>query len=171
MTTMEAQEQRYITVPNNMSDLLDLACDDMEALDHDTYVPYYGDWHVPYSSQAYVDHRKAGNASCQVCLAGAVLAGTLHQNPAAQITPFMGKWANKDYSNTHGTTWDRALSTLDALRKGRIMPAYDYFYGHSARVTIDDFEVVNPDFVGWEGMRNFIESARKLARHLRGLGL
>lgn len=59
------------TLPDRLSDLLDAAVDDSEALEHDSrYRLAMSDWHLPFPLLG-------PPAICEVCMAGAVMAQRL----------------------------------------------------------------------------------------------
>ena len=60
--------------PKKLSDLIGLAVADARTLDRETYIPECWSWHTPVR-----------NNKCRVCLAGAVIAGTLRVNPKTEV--------------------------------------------------------------------------------------
>src|SRR5687767_4349571 len=91
-------------LPDKPSDLILLALHDLEAVEKDERyrVNMYA-WHDP-------------NGRCSVCLAGAVMAGTLGASPNVHRAPFMFD---------DDTRWK--LRSLDALRAGSISEALRYW--------------------------------------------
>ena len=61
--------------PTKLSDLIDLAIRDGRGLDPNVYAPDASRWHEP----------SPDSGQCYVCLAGAVIAGTLGANPAEEV--------------------------------------------------------------------------------------
>src|SRR6187431_2046651 len=67
-------------LPNKLSDLLELAVRDAQACEADPrYRLDMSAWHVP-----------DGVGPCRVCMAGAVMAQTIHLAPSERATLFMG---------------------------------------------------------------------------------
>ena len=95
------KESKYPKPPRLLSELLTLAIDDMRRLDTDTYEFNHGAWHRP-------------DGLCGVCLAGAVMAGTLGFNHGIKAIPILcGEWENYVYA-------------LDCARMGDYREAYEY---------------------------------------------
>ena len=63
-------------LPTVLSDLIALAISDARKLDREVYVPDFTEWHSPIT-----DPEEEGE--CAICLAGAVIAGTLGLPPTA----------------------------------------------------------------------------------------
>ena len=61
-------------LPDKPSELLRLAVDDARALDRTKYIPEYSTWHVYFFMEL---QGRELESHCQVCFAGAVMAGTL----------------------------------------------------------------------------------------------
>ena len=68
MTTIQKPETQ---LPDRLSDLIELAVADAQRLDRNTYDPEYDSWH------------EMERLGCDVCFAGAVMAGTL-EHPCYQ---------------------------------------------------------------------------------------
>ena len=65
-----------IQPPDKLSDLIELAISDACKLDHNAYMPNFNTWHLPGPNKE----------KCMVCLAGAVIAGTLGCSTETWIT-------------------------------------------------------------------------------------
>ena len=88
-----------ITLPMVPSELLQLAIDDARRLDRINYIPDSSSWHRPLQKNPEI---------CRVCLAGAVMAGTLKVSPDRSAAP--------DYVHEPGHY--HALVALDVMRRG-----------------------------------------------------
>ena len=102
--------------PEKISGLIRLAVADARGLKRERYSPHYGEWHTP--------NEKAG--ICQVCFAGAVMAGTLGESPEQAMDPFV-----------FSGSWEKALNALEMVRQGNIVDA-----AHRLHQT----EVVSPNY-------------------------
>ena len=88
------------TLPDKLSDLLEIALDDLELVEADPhYAVNMNQWH----------NISSVNGICHVCLAGAVMAGTLRADPGQHTMPI-------DYPRDVR----RKLLTLDAFAMGDI---------------------------------------------------
>ena len=91
--------------PAKLSDLLELAIADARRLDHALYTPMWMTWHRP----------RPLDGKCMVCIAGAVIAGTLGCPAGTSIDI-----ATSDSTDPQSTTitderWRRALNTLPPI--------------------------------------------------------
>lgn len=134
-------------LPEKPSDLIELALADLRKVEKDErYVVNMRDWHAPAPAFGF----------CNVCLAGAVMAGTLGHSPDECLTP-----------GDLGPTLDSKLRALDSLRLGRVRTALDYL-GRA----FDPDEV--PDcYIPQYSARNpepFHAAMGALAQQLRALG-
>ena len=96
-------------LPDTLSGLLEAACDDMNALDRERYVPNSLLWHNPF------ERRIDGRHFCEVCLGGAAMAGTLAIDPETtnQTADAMVRFG------LHGNK----IKAIDALRRGEMQTA------------------------------------------------
>lgn len=91
--------------PTKLSDLIQLALDDIDAIEKDPrYVVDMNWWHMPM------------DVACHVCLAGAVMARSLEVPIDACSYPHYHKG------------WWAALKALDAVRQGILSSAFFGFY-------------------------------------------
>ena len=90
--------------PRRLSDLIHLASDNMDLINRDIYHPDPTNWHRPFES----------GGKCNVCLAGAVIAGTLGGDAEKYLSP-------DDFTED----WDYALQALDYAREGNYATAVE----------------------------------------------
>lgn len=115
-------------LPNKMSDLIEVALEDLTKVEADQrYRVRMNDWHVPPHS---------GETRCAVCFAGAVMAKSLDAAIASESFP-------DDYEEDTG----RKLSALDQVRVGWVSEALrimhedaDEYHAHEE---LNDFRVVS----------------------------
>ena len=88
-----------IQLPETLSGLIRVAIEDARALGRKSYEPECALWHSP-----------GGEHGCRVCLAGAVIAGTLGASPNRYISP--------DYFILSAPDIYAALKALDSARQG-----------------------------------------------------
>ena len=89
--------------PDTLGELLTLALDDLGSLDRDLYCALSSDWHNPFGLDGL----------CGVCLAGAVIAGTLGAEPEEHRIP-----------SECPREWEDALCALDSIRVGMLVEAW-----------------------------------------------
>ena len=148
-----------IELPRKLSDLLELAiCDGRSKLDRSVYLPDYLRWHDPGQ---YPENRQ-----CKVCLAGAVIAGTLARNFHTPLMP-------ADFDT--GTC--DALLALEDARIGRWLIALEYL-DQAADVPPEVKDILlhldapkHADFEGWPEFALFLDSLEDRVTSLRALGL
>ncbi|MCY4431988.1 MAG: hypothetical protein OXC11_16580 [Rhodospirillales bacterium] len=99
-------------LPNRLADLLEVACDDMAGLDREHYSPNGSVWHTGDD----------GGLPCELCLGGAVLAGTI--GIARTI-------ANVTDTIVNNSPLSTKLMVIDELRCGNVGFAADLLYGGS----------------------------------------
>ena len=156
--------------PDKLSDLIDLAAADAQGLDRGVYTPSSWTWHRPSEGE------------CLVCLAGAVIAGTLRCTPETDIDVAIEPIVNLDGAGTEITTitderWRRALWTLDSAREGNWTAAVETLHGDSRLhgPLADEVDALNaplhPEFDDWRTFELHLASLAKLASDLRALGL
>jgi len=132
-------------LPDKTSELLTLALDDLEeVLKLPGYTPHHFIW-----------HRLTNDGRCQVCLAGAVMAGTLEAERHVAHLP-------SDFSESI----NEKLLLLDALRNGHFGPYEDEELGRLWETEVCGFHV----FDSPETALGFINGMRKIAEHLESLG-
>ena len=107
-------------LPNTLSELIRVAVADARKLDHHIYSPNWLEFHRGYKIE--------GRYICQICDAGAVIAGTL------QAGHFVGDRAPVNYPETV----HRKLNALDEARKGYYNCAL-----HIMGIDCDDSESVS----------------------------
>ena len=153
--------------PEKLSDLIELAVADARTLDRDTYIPDCWAWHAP-----------GRNNKCRVCLAGAVIAGTLRVKPKTEVvrgteeytlttddgeTPVEDKvWSTALYAidNARGGDWSKALGALDIQVDEATSRKLDKVRGPE-----------EPHFHTWTELGDHLDSMTECAQELRGLGL
>lgn len=98
--TQDRDTQR---LPDRLSDLLELALSDLEKVEWDgRYVVRMSTWHTPFDGK------------CYVCLAGAIIAGTLGEEVEASLAP---RHFDRDT--------EKKLLVLDLLRLGIVWKALE----------------------------------------------
>jgi hypothetical protein len=132
-------------LPEKLSDLIDLALDDLEKVERDPrYVLKMTVWH---SSLDYDMESR-----CAVCLAGSVIAKTLEVPPNKSVLPI-------DFDEHTKVR----LEALDNLRCGYLREA-------ARSVNLPDLGSIpqwQPNVLGITGLK---ESIRNLAQYFRSLG-
>ena len=110
-------------LPKTLHGLLRVAVGDCIQLERNPRYRFnMGDWHVPML-------REAGDIKrCEICMAGAVMANTLHTSPEEYEEP-------DSFYNTGSHIYRRdlcaAFFAIDQLRKGYVSSAYETLYGKS----------------------------------------
>jgi hypothetical protein len=102
------QGKTEIKLPEKMSDLIDIAINDLEAVEQDPkYEIDMGRWHAPEHS-AY---------KCSVCFAGSVMAKTFNSDRGTLLSP------------DNFTKWNASrLKALDEIRQYDFVDAFDKMY-------------------------------------------
>lgn len=163
-------------LPEKLSGLITCALDDMDSLDRDEYVPVAREYH----------HRRGGVGPTRVCLAGALMAGSLGANVNETKTPFRYAAAPEGPRN--------AILALNWARQGRIVealvelsPEYqaaeETYPQAEARIesemSEDELEVVRrwrrappiwSNFMGWVYYDRFAPNMRQMAADLAAVG-
>ena len=152
--------------PEKLSDLLELAIADARKLDHDHYVPDWSVWHRP---------RPLDN-KCQICLAGAVIAGTLGCPAGTDIDIFTVDETDPESINVTDERWQKALGALDSAREGHWLTAVEALQGdcHDTNVIekLDDLgPAAHSEFGDWCQFNRHLNSLKQCASQLRELGL
>lgn len=146
-------------LPDTLSDLIDLAIKDARGLDRELYTPDYGEWHT-YS---YLDE------SCSICLAGAVIAGSLRMSPRRNTHP-------DHFSHATG----HCLLALEDVRMGnigraiaRVRRGEKYTKEHEIDIQNRILHICGNShqfFVSWKGFEDFLNWCEKVAKELRVRG-
>ena len=167
MTTTDTCNRDGV-LPDTLADLLDAACDDMMGLEREFYRPNGLVWHRGIDP----------SGPCEVCLGGAMLAGTLKLDQRADQDEVD---AAVRFGGLRGK-----LKALDAIRRGAVCEAARHLYGehHPNRhrcdkVARDDLELMTAivrvadfaNFYSWDGFDAALPHYRKLADHLRANNL
>ena len=144
-----------VKLPDKLSDLIDLAVKDARSLDPETYQPYASFWHYPHD-----------NGRCSVCLAGAVIAGTLNVDPELDRTP-------SDFDDDT----ECKLHALEHVRFGSIVEAIqtrDVYYSIAEQAAKDIHNEVgsceHTQFVSWEEFEQFLQWCSDTSSALRERG-
>ena len=145
--------------PEKLSDLIDIAIADAHRLDHAAYTPAWSTWHEP----------RPVDGKCAVCLAGAVIAGTLGCPAGTAIRM-------SELSSITDERWRRALLALDSAREGHWAQALSTLRKTTVdySVRIDLHRIPPPDkfmFNGWDHFDSHLTSLATRAKQLRKLGL
>ena len=158
------------TPPDTLSKLIRLAIKDARRLNKDTYWPNYTQYHTPHSECSYYPDEQTAElptTTCHICVAGAVIAGTLNGDPSIEIRP-------EDYS-----FWTAELEALDRIRVGDYLGAYFYFRGYylskdmetALTKLADRFQPFHSEFNGWKEFTIHLNSLEELAQLLAQEGL
>ena len=137
-----------IAVPEKLSDLIRLAIADGRKLYQERageYLPHADVFHK------FLYDYKQDKEICHICLAGVVMAGTLHTDTRDTWMPI----------NFH-LPWTKALRALDSVRVGHYRTALLEFYGGAA----EDYQEyrrsrafpVMPRFQGWDEFLDHLDS-------------
>lgn len=163
-------------LPDKLSDLIARALDDMERLDRDAYRPGNGCY-----------HGVAGGAGpTRICLAGALMAGSLGAPEGAYMSP--ASYCKSD------PLARRKVIAVDCARDGRLLDAiveieFQYvddgetYPEARARIeselSVDERQVIDrwasappvwANFASWWSYERFAPSMREMARQLAGVG-
>ena len=106
---MKRTPARIVANPHNLSELIEVALGDFRSIlnNPETYYPSYADWHWGLWTENRKDKR------CRVCLAGAVMAGTLCVPPKELKIP-----------NRFEREIEDSLRALNYVRVGGYADAY-----------------------------------------------
>ena len=142
--------------PEKLSQLIVLAIKDARKLDRKTYTPDCWVWHIP-----------GRNNKCRVCLAGAVIAGTLGENPTTA-------WETDDIPG-ESKAWHAALYAIDSARSGDWSLALNTLGMECSDATMKKLKKIRrPNgvhFSTWAELRKHLVSMTRCARELEQLGL
>ena len=146
-----------IAVPEKLSDLIRLAIADGRKLHQERsndYYPNYGIYHSYIAYNDYESNQEGPFDICHICLAGAVMAGTL-QVP----------WESVSIRHM-SPPWYRALKVLDNVREGEYRRAINIFYNVDRQYELSPWTKampVNPMFQGWDEFLEHIDSLEAVA--------
>ncbi len=137
-------------LPDTLADLLQCALDDASTLGIGTYIPYSGNWHT---------HRL--NYSCEVCLAGCIMAATLNNPPTRTLIPDM-----------FSDETEQKLDIVDSMRCGNWLAAFKCLYQQepTAEISQQLFHLPAPrfcHFYGWIDFEKHLRSLTALLPQLR----
>ena len=157
--------------PAKLSDLIELAVSDAGRLDRARYTPMWMTWHRPRPAEG-----NGGPAKCMVCLAGAVIAGTLGCPTSTEIDIMTHENADPTSITIPDKAWLNALWALDASREGDWLEAFRALHGaYPEGKLYDAIEAlpapVNVEFTDWKKLDAHLASLTVRAEQLRELGL
>jgi len=138
------------SLPDTMACLLETAIDDARRLDRSIYVPHHDQW-----------HQATNNNTCEVCLAGSMVAGTFEIPPSETVT-----------SDSFDHRTENLLNALDDMRYGYWISAFCKVYDQEPTETLRDElkRIPVPDhgsFVRWDGFDSFLASLELIVPRLR----
>ena len=153
--------------PKKLSDLIGLAVSDARALDRKTYIPDCWRWHTP-----------GRNNKCRVCLAGAVIAGTLRVKPKTEVVRGISEYTlttDDGGSPVEDKAWSTALYAIDSARGGewaKALEALDIQVDGTTRKKLEKIRrPTGPYFHTWTELVEHMDSLTERAEELRALGL
>ena len=134
-----------IAVPEKLSDLIRLAIADGRKL--------YQERSGEYCPDAYLFHEvgydfQQNKQVCHVCLAGTVMAGTLHTDNRYSLIP-------SDFD----TSWTKALRALDYVRQGMYVNALTILYGPGEyQFALTQSLPAQYLFLGWDAFLDHLDN-------------
>ena len=146
--------------PETLSGLIRLAVGDARRLDHDLYTPLYSKWHAPEEAR--------GQQVCCVCLAGAVIAGTLGAPGHRDVLLLVE-------NGITDTEWSDALIALNYARMGKWklariqLPGWPTPKQEAAMAKVAP--PAHPGFSNWEEFESHLKSLEQQAEQLQAAGL
>ena len=151
------------TLPVLLSHLMEAAANEAEKLDRKQYHPSSGNWHAP-------ETRYNGQKVCEICVAGALIAGRLKAPADCDVNP--------DFYNHSIET---KLRMLDFARIGMLKSAIaglEKDVQDAPMIHIEQFDEVhaisstieNSDFRTWREFDRHLKSLRRAAAQLRKIG-
>ena len=155
--------------PEKLSDLIRLAVRDARGLDRTLYRPASFVWHDP-------DTDIELGLQCRVCLAGAVIAGTLNVAPEDEASPTLIRlrhgWVPGLASESR---WPEALLALDRVREGVYIGAVTTHYDveptqEESKALVRIPHPDHNDFRGWVEFDKHLVSLLDRADQLEKLG-
>ena len=161
--------------PAKLSDLIDLAIADARKLDHGRYTPVWMTWHRP----------RPLDGKCMVCLAGAVIAGTLACPADTRVRINTGSALSLEGNDSGDPPelititdehWHGAMRALDSAREGDWLEAFHALHGEYPEHGLHDAVEALPrpaegEFRSWNGLEAHLVSLTACASRLRRLGL
>ena len=147
------------TLPTKLSALIELAISDAHKLDREIYYPSFAMWHSSHDSYE-------NGASCAICLAGAVIAGSLRQ--PHEVTVSLGSYPIQTCNS---------LFALNAVRAGDIEAAFEEMGTKLTSLQREEVEKLeskyteNSDFRGWGEFNLLLNEMADLATELKAIGL
>ena len=157
-------------LPDKLSELLEVAINDLLSLDREKYTPTWDHWHTPP-----IDPDKG---KCAVCLAGAVIANLDDTSP----TSYIDVTEDVTFADNHlidDADLLRKLLALDELRSGSIARACDTMeielsLEQTARIQCTYHTYYNnmgASFLDWPSAETHIEKLRIMVAELKEMGL
>ena len=151
--------------PDKLSDLLELAIADARKLDRTRYRPLWMFWH----------EAQPASGKCMICLAGAVIAGTLGCAPETTVDIGIEEDEDECMTITH-KKWRQALCALDYAREGSWFEALRALNGsHPDKKGCNTIpRLATPTETGfnsWKKLDAHLESLTRSAKELREAGL
>ena len=152
--------------PAKLSELIELAIADARRLDHARYTPVWMTWHRP----------RPFDGKCMVCLAGAVIAGTLGCSTETSIDIATSDSADPESTTITDERWRRALWALDSSREGHWLAAFRALHSSYPEGKLYDAvnalpAPANTEFNDWKKLDAHLASLAAIATQLRDLGL
>lgn len=154
-----------LTDINTLSGILFLSYDDAKKLDRTKYIPRFSIWHQSVTNINFSQSDSPRNRICAVCLAGAVIAGTLE-----------GTWEEDlDPESFENAEIENRLAALEDLRVGKVTKAL-----RSMNIDIEENyqrafgltrNIRYANFTNWEEFDLFLEEMRTFAADLEAAGL
>ena len=162
-------------LPDQLSDLLELAVRDMRSLDRQRYFPNAYEWHVPMQFYGDGVPPTDDGRRCACCLAGSVMAQTLKTPITENQCPYMYEMPEMD-----GVT--EKLTAIDSARMGDYRFAWDQLQdavGRREELTKEQKDLLreingptsHQYFQSWEEADRFLERMDDHIQQLRSVGL
>ena len=179
---MEEKGLKEDRLPNDrLSNLVQVAITDAKGLYAERlieYVPCSDRYHAPidYGLDSLYFREGAPDKQCQICLAGAVIAGTLGGNPTEDLGPssFRAYRSAGLDSYTNDYSEEVKLRTLDYVRSGMLEVAYSLFYDdglyrQATQKQLDELVrmgglIAYKHFQGWPEFMMHVESLELLVK-------
>ncbi len=152
--------------PGKLSDLIELAIADARKLDRNHYTPMWWTWHRPSNK----------DGKCMVCLAGAVIAGTLRCATETSVDIATHGRNGPESATITDVAWRRALWALDSAREGDWLDAFQVLHHAYPKGELYDMlealpEPAHTEFNDWNTLDGHLESLATRVRQLRKLDL
>ena len=169
MTEAKGEKAKKDRLPSDrLSSLVQVAIADAKRLyanRPNDYVPASERYHAPL----YLYKGSSGASQCQICLAGAVIAGTLGGNRKQDLGPsnFRSPFESDPF---HRGGEEVKLRSLDYVRTGALEIAYNLFHDMSAtQEQLDELNkmfglLAHRHFQGWPEFMMHIESLEVLVK-------